>query len=75
MYLYYIYYIKLLYVIYIYNIYYIYIFFLQEIQTSSFIAQALNGGNVSARYIPVITVIIGFFMAYCTGSVSVASHT
>ena len=42
----------------------------QEIQTSNFIAQALNGGNISAKYIPVITVVIGFFMAYCTGSVS-----
>jgi Na+/H+ antiporter NhaC len=39
-----------------------------EIQTSSFIAEILRSGNISYHYIPVITTIIGYFMAYCTGS-------
>ncbi|XP_019848639.1 PREDICTED: uncharacterized protein LOC100633882 [Amphimedon queenslandica] len=39
-----------------------------ETQTSNFIAQVLRSGNISADYVPVITTIIGYFMAYCTGS-------
>ena len=41
----------------------------QDIQTSNFISLSLRGG-LPAEYFPALTTIIGYFMAYATGSVS-----
>ena len=42
----------------------------QDIQTSNFISLSLRGGSLPAEYFPALTTIIGYFMAYTTGSVS-----
>ena len=42
----------------------------QDIQTSNFISLSLRGGSLRAEYFPALTTIIGYFMAYTTGSVS-----
>ena len=37
----------------------------------AFFAQVLKSSNISAKYVPAITTVIGYFMAYCTGAVSI----
>ena len=46
------------------------LFLSQDIQTSNFISLSLRGGSLPAEYFPALTTIIGYFMAYTTGSVS-----
>ncbi len=41
----------------------------QDIQTSSFIAQVLEDGNVSPKYLPALVTLLGFFISFATGSV------
>ena len=42
----------------------------QDIQTSNFIAQGLRGG-LPPEYIPAITTIIGYIIAYAVGAVTI----
>ncbi len=43
---------------------------LQDTHTNNYISQVLQSGGVSVKYIPVIVTIIGFILAFATGSVS-----